>query len=229
LKVAALLLAAGAICTGPSAWAATQLSLTYVAPAGTASPTDVIPIRVSLENVGATAFEISNGSIVQGLDLGVFSPNLVSGYTLADIAYAVPTQFVGCEGTFNFTPCSTGPSDYQFNVGPRLPVDLVLNPGEATTLDIGSLVPVSTNIAEGQYTISNIGLITFAFTQNFLPISFFDLAQTCPSLAQDCAFVRTIQVSAIPEVETWITFLVGFGAIGGAMRYRRRPTRVVLG
>jgi hypothetical protein len=35
-----------------------------------------------------------------------------------------------------------------------------------------------------------------------------------------------ITIGAVPEPTTWMTMLLGFGAIGGAVRFRRRSTKV---
>jgi hypothetical protein len=42
-------------------------------------------------------------------------------------------------------------------------------------------------------------------------------------------FVTISSVAAVPEPATWAMMLVGFGMMGGALRYRRRGTKVVHG
>jgi len=228
LRLAPFLFTVAALCAGHSASAATLLSLTYDNQTGTASSAETIAVTATLQNIGSEAFQVSDGSIVQGLDLSVFSAELASGFELADISQVVTTQFVGCGGTFDFWPCSEAPNDYNFRFGQGLPANLLLNPGESVSLDIGTLVPLAGSSAQGQYTISSIGLVSFAFNDALVPISFYNLAETCASGDPSCAFVRTVGVSAVPEPETWMMLLLGFGAIGAVMRRRGESARAVL-
>jgi hypothetical protein len=42
-------------------------------------------------------------------------------------------------------------------------------------------------------------------------------------------FSLTFSAAAVPEPSSWMMMLVGFGILGGALRYRRRSTEVVYG
>jgi hypothetical protein len=39
-------------------------------------------------------------------------------------------------------------------------------------------------------------------------------------------FVDAVEVAAVPEPATWAMFILGFGMVGGTMRYRRRSLKV---
>ena len=222
MKVVSCLVAAATLCVGSNASAATILSLTLDTPTMTIGATDSINIRATLRNLGGEAFQVSGVDVLQGIDNGAFSANLGAGYTLGDIDRVIFGPFVSCEGTVGL--CDMG-APYNFLFGTP-PGNLTLDPGDSASLDFGQLVPASGSVAAGTYTIANLGLTAYALNPASQIISFYDLAETCPTLDESCAFSRTVAVSAIPEPGTWLMFIAGFGAIGGAMRYRKRTLRV---
>ena len=46
--------------------------------------------------------------------------------------------------------------------------------------------------------------------------------------AADFAIDRVYVTAAVPEPSTWALMLLGFGAVGGAMRMKRRKTNTAL-
>lgn len=135
-----------------------------------------------------------------------------------------PTRIYG-----NYAKFSTdGPSSMAFDLGPNLAFDGFFLAGR-----------------------DNAGLVSFDLYKagNLVASSASVLATSIPTfLASNYAgavdevrinavngywigddFTFSDAVAAVPEPATWAMLILGFGMAGGAMRYRRRSTRVVFG
>lgn len=93
----------------------------------------------------------------------------------------------------------------------------------------GTLLGTVTNNGTG---IEFLGLVTTSGTDQIAGV-FLDLVGNEPAgfAIDNLRFGRRGQVvvPTVPEPGTWAMMLVGFGAVGGAMRYRRRKTAVSFG
>ena len=112
------------------------------------------------------------------------------------------------------------------------PQNGISNPNDATlSFNIGG-VPVGSTLIAGQpsgtkgQTWINFGTSFVASTTGSTPLElqFRGLGVTAADFAVD----RVYLTAAVPEPSTWALMLLGFGAVGGAMRMKRRKTNAVL-
>ncbi len=106
------------------------------------------------------------------------------------------------------------------------------NPNNATlSFNIGG-VPVGSTLTAGQ-PLGTPGKTWINFGTSFVA------SNTAPTLlelqfrglgvtAADFAVDRVYLTAAVPEPSTWALMLLGFGAVGGAMRMKRRKTNAAL-
>lgn len=112
------------------------------------------------------------------------------------------------------------------------PQNGISNPNDATlSFNIGG-VPVGSTLTAGQpsgtpgQTWINFGTSFVASTTGSTPLElqFRGLGVTAADFAVD----RVYLTAAVPEPSTWALMLLGFGAVGGAMRTKRRKTNAAL-
>ncbi len=112
------------------------------------------------------------------------------------------------------------------------PQNGISNPNDATlSFNIGG-VPVGTTLTAGQpsgtpgQTWINFGTSFVAGSSGATPLElqFKGLGVT----AADFAIDRVYVTAAVPEPSTWALMLLGFGAVGGAMRMKRRKTNAAV-
>ncbi len=112
------------------------------------------------------------------------------------------------------------------------PQNGISNPNDATlSFNIGG-VPVGSTLTAGQpsgtpgQTWINFGTSFVASGSGSTPLElqFKGLGVT----AADFAIDRVYVTAAVPEPSTWALMLLGFGAVGGAMRMKRRKTNTAL-
>jgi PEP-CTERM motif len=127
---------------------------------------------------------------------------------------------------------TTGTFEFFGTGGPLLPGPI------AFTQD-NSFIHVGSSINDFQYR-SGAGPITFSGIRQILTIDsvslidddddgIFDVPSVDPREYYSIALYTNGRVGAVPEPATWAMMIGGFGAIGGAMRYRRRRTSVSFG
>ena len=92
---------------------------------------------------------------------------------------------------------------------------------DITSVDINGTMATLTKDAQGFVeSASLIGLNLVAGATNILTVT--GVARGNGSYGGDITFSPT----AVPEAATWAMMLIGFGAMGVALRYRRRTTKV---
>lgn len=196
----------------------------------------------SLLSNGGNNFEVTSATLqLSGYsDFGQTGTVLTGYYTYAYTAYGVGSYSYSCGWgstcyayyTYPYTAYATAPS--------YAPVDQVL---DSLTLTSGSDLSTGFDVAGGsppsyygsllaQLTLgsgslqnaNSTGTINFtgtASTNSDVNLTRASLSVTLEELVQ--------QTSAVPEPTTWAMMLIGFGAIGAALRrQRRRASRVVL-
>ncbi len=209
-------------------------TLEFVTPNAIVLSNQPIDVRVRLR-VDPTSDALTtdaSGRITSGFDFGSYMGpiDLTDPDTFVRI-----NEFLECSGTF-----SCGSPQYSFDFNYALPnfispQNLNLQPGDTVEWVFGTYTPVGGNAPAGVYNMFNVGFFVsidnFDDPNNVVSDSGGNLAQTCAGQNPQCAFTRTVLAApnAVPEPATWAMMIGGFGAIGGAMRYRRRKTAVSFG
>ena len=233
--LAALALAACALPMASQAQDAPVLpfgTLSYTAPTGTASATEVIDVWLQLQiDINSPALDFSSYPLA-GIDpalvptQGYFYPGNGDPRELRDFASvdgAYLNVYAGCSGSF-IGDCSPGSSDYSFNFnyGPASVIGLdhiSLAPGATLDYMLGSFTPKAGGAAPGSYSFSITGLTLSFFGVDGNNSALFADGLTLASECAGCEFTRT--VTAVPEPGTWALWLAGGAAVAGVARRRR--------
>lgn len=209
-------------------------AIAFLIPSTAAAQQIVAPTSATI-NSGGPGF----GSIVDTFNQNGLSSNYVSGVTNFDTYLATnPTHSLVFAGNEWFSNSNTTSASVTYNFGAILGIDALALWNEEVS-GIGSLnlfwsadgtlfnalgVFSPTDNPAGDY---GADIFTFgAVNAQFIRFDMSGCPQQNPGSFPACAIgevaFRTAQVGAIPEPGTWAMMLLGFGAIGAAMRRRRQ-------
>lgn len=132
------------------------------------------------------------------------------------------------------------------SIGATIPFDAVIVLFPDGTLRVVTIptagAPTITNFAGAANvsgnTISGAAPLSLLFSTGFAPddytFAFWTRARVNPALDGTNAEVADfapnsgfLLASSVPEPSTWLSMLLGFGVLGGALRFRRRRTKVI--
>jgi hypothetical protein len=230
LALVALAIAPAAVAPAPARAQFPGLTLTFTEPTGVVGPTDAIDIRVriALDPGGAPlAIDGLSPGTLFGLPPALFptegyavgSSVAVPFATYTDAPTAVAHHCVG--GTFWL--CPGGPYLFEFPAtGYPGQYQYALLPGESEELLFGRYLPNPGPVPPGTYRFTGaaVGVIVYGADAGGTPISaFVQLARTCPTDDDSCAFTRT--VLATPEPAGAALLAGGLVALAVAARRRR--------
>ena len=235
-SIKAALLAAGTM-LATAGQAAGIFTLEFTQRTGTAAsnaPIDIF-LRLTADPASDALTTDATGRPTSGYDFGSYAGPI----DLSDPNTSVNLNvFFECSGSFT-VGCGGPGSPYQFDFNfnqPNMigPLNFNLQPGQSFDYLFGTFTPTGGNAPAGTYRFFNTGVIVQFYNPgnpndpNDDQHDSFTLAQTCTQQNPDCAFERTVFAvgGAVPEPATWAMMIGGFGAIGGAMRYRRRKIAV---
>jgi hypothetical protein len=225
-----LLLWAGILGAAPIA------TLTFTVPDGTVSPTDSIPVMLtlSLSPLSDALITDSTGQVTSGLTTADIQANLFSGLgvdesgaTVANTVSSLNVSF-GCSGSFT-SSCGQGPP-YDFTFGSAMvnPANLNLAPGSATNYLFGTFTPTGGAAPPGTYQFFYSAIYIQVLDPNnfripgnpssgFLQIASVPIADTQSSSS---VFTRVV-LAATPEPASFAFMLGGLGVMIGLVRRRK--------
>jgi PEP-CTERM motif len=219
----AMLCATSALLSAVPASAAYLISLDFPQRTGTVASNALIPVNVRATlSADSDALTTDAGGNVTS-PYGSYLADL--GLTPDDVTSSYINIYFLCNSSF-IAGCGDGAYHFDFNFSMVAPTNLDFQPGNAYSYAFGSFTPVGGNAPSGTYDFFGAGL-TLNFNTNAGTKSV-TLAQTCAPQVADCQFTRTIYAAngAVPEPASWALMMIGFGAIGGALRKSRRTTTV---
>ena len=167
------------------------------------------------EEVALATSSIANASIVVNGSTGVDSPTILTsnGPTQSTIIWGQDLTNSGAfSGSLDFSNTLSGL--YSVIVSSSTPGTVLSDVG------LTGILGTSGSYSATGSTNSLSLLVPFAGSGDYR-ISF---SGTAPSDGAAVSGNLTFQVQAVPEPATWGMMLLGFGAIGLAMRHRRRPS-----
>ena len=212
-------------------------TLTFTVPNGTVSPTDSIPVMLtlSLSPLSDALVTDSTGQITSGLTTADIQANLFnglgvdeSGATFANTVSRVNISF-GCSGSFT-TSCGQGPPyDFTFAHAMVNPANLNLAPGSTTNYLFGTFAPTGGTAPPGTYHFFYSAIYIQVLDPNnfrvpgnpssgFLPIADVPIADTQSS---GSVFTRVVPATTTPEPASFAFMLGGLGVTIGLIRRRK--------
>ncbi len=216
-----------------SSLAHSAATLTFRDPDGTASPSDTIPVWLTLTTDTGIHFDSSDpdgdstyGGLVNPADIPTsgFSFNQPGSFVFAEITNVRLSNSFTCSGSFTSNGCPPGEQyDFSFNnADPTLSnLDFFnLNAGESRDFLFGEFTPIDGSADPGFYNFFSanlfIGFDGFGFDMDGNEVdvhSFLNLASTCPNGDTSCDFSRTV-VTAVPLPATIWLFISALGLLG---------------
>jgi hypothetical protein len=200
------------------------LTLTFLDPTGTVTPTETVEVWVRLALDAGAPFALTFDG-TSPPDFG-----LPAGIVPAE-GFRTNTSYT-CTGTF-WPGCSTTEYQFQFhtsNADPTRPsfnflTSFALNPGESFDYLFGRFIPQGAGAAPGTYEFTRTSAFIQVFGTNAAGAELeatVDLASTCPAGGPPCSFSRTVvAVAAVPEPATVALLATGLAALGWVARRRR--------
>ncbi|PZU09575.1 PEPxxWA-CTERM sorting domain-containing protein [Sphingomonas sp.] len=174
---------------------------------------------------GSASATINNLGLGLAVDLGFLGS--LNALSLGSSAITSTTNFDGA----NFTGVSSIANLTLSSLLVSVPINAAVVASSAanrTLIDVLGLKVILNEQVTGDQTIGNLN--TRSLTTNALHIIYDNFAVSGGLLSGDI-IVGQSQVSvssAVPETATWAMMIVGFGAIGGALRrQKRQPARIV--
>ena len=183
--------------------------------------------KLVLGLMGAAAMTVASGANAAVTSL-TSSPGVLTGLNDGNTAFST---FIATGNTstpfaewVTFTETLDG--TYSFNVQSTTPVN-----GSATDVDFTSVWLTGTGII-GSILINPTSGSTdlaehYALTDLFLGAGTYTLHMS-GTRGRLSTYTGDISFAAVPEPSTWAMMLLGFGAVGFAMRRRRRPALMQL-
>ncbi len=217
-----------------SSLAHSTATLTFTDPDGTVSPTDTVPVWLTLTTDtdmnfdGNDPFEDNTyGGLVNPADVPTsgFSFGQSGIFNFAEITNVQMNISFQCTGSFTSGHCSPGDQyKFTFNTSPptlALLNTFNLNAGESRDVLFGEFTPVDGSADEGTYNFFNaslfIGFDGFGFDMDGNEVdvhSHFNLASTCTNGDTSCDFSRTVVGTAVPLPATIWLFISALGLLG---------------